>query len=503
MPVQLLGFEVADNWLETTGGPVLGSGSFGVVVKATRISDSEAVALKIMGCVAGDVSRSVEAAQKERTALTAIGYHPNIVQLKGWEELDPTHAEVALAGPLMQGINAWITSNLIWDPNQGCMVPSRPMPGYMVSQGNTHKFCIAALQLVGEMELFDHLIAQGRFPAELLRPVLQQLAKALQHVHSKGFGHFDLKLENIRIAFPPGTDPVVTLVDFGLAANIGHGEIPTKGSECILAPEFFSDIAKNVTVAADIFSFGIVLFTLAFGAPPWAKAKAIGELDGYERPCPMDAHGRGFQEYTRPGDAGRLLAYAKQIPAFKGALSPPAPPAPVALPALPIAIGATVPTLPIEGSASPAPATGAPPPPPVLPTLVPAPSDPRLIDLLSQMLQIDPANRLNAQEILGHHWITHPVAPAPAPVPAPVPAPPAPSVYSSCSAASDAAMEYTSCGAASDAEPPFTSCGATAPVSASYRSLGESAPPDTELVLPKLTRTHALMAIEEGWAFAE
>lgn len=489
MAVQLLGFEIADNW-RVSGGSVLGSGSFGIVVKATRISDSEVVALKIVACVSADgLSNSVTSTNKERLALTAIGYHPNIVQLKGWEELDPTHAEVALAGPLMQGINAWIRSQSKWDPSKGCMVPSRPMPGHMVSPGKTHKICIAALQLVGEMELYDHLIAHGlpdRLPAEFLRPVTQQLAKALQHVHLQGFGHFDLKLENIRIAFPPGTDPVVTLVDFGLAANIGDGEIPTKGSECILAPEFFSDIAKNVTVAADIFSFGIVLFTLAFGAPPWAKAKTIGELDGYERPCPMDAHGRGFQEYARPGDAGRLLAYAKQIPAFKGALSPPAPPAPVALPALPIAIGATVPTLPKEGSASPAPATGAPPPPPVLPTLVPAPSDPRLIDLLGKMLQIKPTKRPTAQEILEHDWITNP---EPEEEPS----------FISCSAASDAEpQQFNNCGASDDAEPQPMSCGATAPTSAAYRSLG-----DTELVLPKLTRTHALVAIEEGWAFTE
>ena len=198
MPVQLRGFEVEEYW-NGEGGSVLGSGSFGIVFKATRVSDSEAVALKIVACVSADgPTNSVTSTLKERHALEAIGYHPNIVQLKGWEELDPTHDEVALAGPLMRGIKAWITSQETWDPNKGCMVPSRPMPGHMVRPGNTHKFCIAALQLVGEMELYDHLVMQGerRFTAEFLRPVLQQLAEALQHVHSQGFGHFDLKLEN-------------------------------------------------------------------------------------------------------------------------------------------------------------------------------------------------------------------------------------------------------------------------------------------------------------------
>lgn len=84
------------------------------------------------------------------------------------------------------------------------------------------------------------------------------------------------------------------------------------------------------------------------------------------------------------------------------------------------------------------------------------------------------------------------------------PAPPPPALYASCSAASGATIEFSNLGAsdeepqfadcgASDARPQFTSCGG------SYRSLGDSAPPDTELVLPKLTRTHAL--VKEGWAF--
>ena len=164
---------------------------------------------------------------------------------------------------------------------------------------NTHTFCIAALQLAGEMEVYELLAAQGRFSAELLRPVTMQLAEALSHVHSRGYGHFDLKLENIRITCPPGGDPEVTLVDFGLAVNIQNGDRPTqKGTLGIAAPEFFTgtfaDVDTAQTGAADIFSFGIVVFSLAFGYGPWKEARAGGEDDGR----PTDAHGRGFQKYA-------------------------------------------------------------------------------------------------------------------------------------------------------------------------------------------------------------
>ena len=71
--------------------------------------------------------------------------------------------------------------------------------------------------------------------------------------------------------------------------------------------------------------------------------------------------------------------------------------------------------------------------------------------------------------------------------------------FEECKAAADAILDRTE--GASDEPPQFDSCGATAPASAAYRSLGDSAPAGTDLVLPKMTRTHAI--VEEGWAFAE
>ena len=112
-PVHLRGYVVQQTVQQTTPPAldVLGAGSFGVVVKATRISDSEPVALKIMACRAFDgPSHSVVAARDEKATLDTIGHHPNITQLKGWEEINPTDAEVALSGPLMQGIKAWMVA---------------------------------------------------------------------------------------------------------------------------------------------------------------------------------------------------------------------------------------------------------------------------------------------------------------------------------------------------------------------------------------------------------
>ena len=490
-PVHLRGYVVHQTVQQTTPPAldVLGAGSFGVVVKANRISDSEPVALKIMACRVDGPHQSVVAARDEKATLDTIGCHPNITQLMGWHEISPTDAEVALSGPLMQGLVAWMVAERANDPG-------RPVPG--VRYANAHTFCIAALKIAGEKEVFELVRDQGRFSAQLLRPVTMQLADALKHVHSRGFGHFDVKTENIRITCPPEGAPEVTLVDFGLAVNLGSGEHPTqRGTEGIAAPEFFTgpfaDVDSSRIGAADIFSLGVVVFTLAFGCPPWAMATADG-LGEHGRA--IDPYGRGFLKYARLGEPGRLLAYVQQTPAFNVHLTPP--PAPAAPPAPPAPTAmATGPTLPKEGEASQAPAAGA----LVPPTVVPAPSDRRLIDLMSNMLQIDPAQRPTAQEILEHVWITTPVpAPVPAPVPSPEPAPTGQSLYASCGASSDAEPQFRSLGA-SDEAPQFTSCGATAPPSAAYRSLGDSAPASTDLVLPKMTRTHAI--VEEEWAFAE
>ena len=89
--------------------------------------------------------------------------------------------------------------------------------------------------------------------------IIIELGEALKYIHSKGIIHRDLKPENILIA----DDGHLVLTDFGIAHFKGSNL--TKKSELLnnrvyLAPEqYIKGNAQNVTQAADIYSFGLII----------------------------------------------------------------------------------------------------------------------------------------------------------------------------------------------------------------------------------------------------
>ena len=88
--------------------------------------------------------------------------------------------------------------------------------------------------------------------------IIIELGEALKYIHSKGIIHRDLKPENILI-----NDGHLILTDFGIA-HFKDSNL-TKKSELLnnrvyLAPEqYIKGNAQNVTQAADIYSFGLII----------------------------------------------------------------------------------------------------------------------------------------------------------------------------------------------------------------------------------------------------
>lgn len=85
------------------------------------------------------------------------------------------------------------------------------------------------------------------------------LGEALKYIHSKGIIHRDLKPENILIA----DDGHLVLTDFGIA-HFKDSKLTKKtdllNNRVYLAPEqYIKGNAQNVTPAADIYSFGLII----------------------------------------------------------------------------------------------------------------------------------------------------------------------------------------------------------------------------------------------------
>jgi SNF-related kinase len=119
------------------------------------------------------------------------------------------------------------------------------------------------------------LVSQRHFSEKLARTIFKQILSAIKYLHDQGLAHLDLKLENILVDPKEG----VKLIDFDACEPIKKGnKLSTiKGSPGYRAPEFLKGTLEDFT-AGDIYSLGIVLFTLVVGNPPYNEVEKNGRF---------------------------------------------------------------------------------------------------------------------------------------------------------------------------------------------------------------------------------
>ena len=99
--------------------------------------------------------------------------------------------------------------------------------------------------------------------------LISVIARAVHHAHQRGILHRDVKPGNILL--DKDGDPHIT--DFGLAKHLGTEGANTQsgtivGTPAYMAPEQASG-SKDLSVAADVYGLGAVLYELLAGRPPF------------------------------------------------------------------------------------------------------------------------------------------------------------------------------------------------------------------------------------------
>lgn len=129
---------------------------------------------------------------------------------------------------------------------------------------------VLVLEYVDGVDLERLLAETGPLPIDLACEVVRQAALALDHLHTQGLVHRDVKPANLMLARegPGAGRPLVKLLDLGLTCRAGrHGE-SLAGTPDYLAPE--SGLAEEYCdIRGDLYSLGCTFYQLLSGRVPF------------------------------------------------------------------------------------------------------------------------------------------------------------------------------------------------------------------------------------------
>lgn len=193
----------------------LGQGTFGKVKEGIHLFTGQKVAIKILAKNKITDTSDIERVAREIHILKVVR-HPNIIKM------------------------------------------------YEIIETQTRLFIIMEHCCNGE--LFSYITAKTKLKEEEACRLYQQLISAISYLSQLGIAHRDIKPENLLL----DRQLNLKVVDFGLSNTFAPDEkLSTAcGSPCYAAPELIKGL-EYVGQKADIWSSGVVLFTLLCGHLPF------------------------------------------------------------------------------------------------------------------------------------------------------------------------------------------------------------------------------------------
>ena len=213
----------------------LGRGGMGVVFKATAEQLNRFVALKMI--LSGDLASPEAGARflKEAEAVARL-QHPQVVQI------------------------------------------------FRIGDYNGRPFL--EMEYIDGGSLADRLDGRPWSPTEAAQ-LVESLAMAVHHAHTRQIVHRDLKPANILLT----ADGIPKVTDFGLAKSLGADIDLTRtdsiiGSPSYMAPEQAGGSVRRIGPATDVYSLGAILYELLTGRPPFRAATVLDTLEQVRSAAP-------------------------------------------------------------------------------------------------------------------------------------------------------------------------------------------------------------------------
>ena len=152
---------------------------------------------------------------------------------------------------------------------------------YDVSTSISMEADYIVMELIEGISLKQYMEKKGVLNWKETLHFAMQIAKALEHAHSRGVVHRDIKPHNVMVL----KNGSVKVADFGIARMMSKGDTLTKealGSVHYISPEQAK--GGRVDNRSDIYSLGVVMYEMMTGRPPYEGdspvAVAIQHING-------------------------------------------------------------------------------------------------------------------------------------------------------------------------------------------------------------------------------
>jgi serine/threonine-protein kinase len=200
----------------------IGEGGTGVVYKAKQITVDRTVAVKVLGAHVSTDPQWVKRFHNEARAAAKLN-HPHTVGLIDF-------------GQTKEGL------------------------------------LFIAMELLQGRSLRDELDTVGKLPPDRALRIISQGCQSVGEAHSQGIIHRDIKPDNLYLAEMKGAGDYVKVLDFSVAKLDDPNSQQTRagvvfGTPCYMSPE--QGRGAQLGPGSDIYAFGIVLYEMLNGKPPF------------------------------------------------------------------------------------------------------------------------------------------------------------------------------------------------------------------------------------------
>lgn len=178
---------------------------------------------------------------------------------------------------------------------------SHPNIVNLVEVVKSGKYIGIVLEYAPGGELFDYILQHKHLKEDFARRLFAQLVSGVDYMHSKGYVHRDLKLENLLL----DKHKNIIISDFGFvncfSSRRGDFMKTSCGSPCYAAPELVLSQSPYEGRKVDIWSMGIILYAMLAGYLPYdddaenEDGTDITRLYNYIHKTPLT-----FPEYITP-----------------------------------------------------------------------------------------------------------------------------------------------------------------------------------------------------------